>query len=208
MLRDVSFSFQEASRVLGLGKDTVFHKMCTDDYIELLESQEVLRSKYGSPEVAPESSSVTSLIVSVIHYAARNKREAHRLLADAEKLAKKFRVPDRRFWHVKVKAFADSGQWTNLRALADSKAKPPIGYKPFARAAIKGDQGVAEITRYIDRVTVPEERYDLFCEAKLWKRAIDEAVKLKDLRRIANVRSICGNADIEAMCESAMARFG
>jgi hypothetical protein len=191
-----------------MGKDTAFHKQCTDDYIELIESQEVLRSKYGTPEVAPEGSSVTGLVVAVIHYAARNKREAHRLLADADKLAKKFRVPERRFWHIKVKAFADSEQWANLRTLADSKTKPPIGFKPFARAAIKGDQGNSEIMRYIERVGSPEERYDLFCEARMWKRAVDEAVKLRDGRRIANVRSICNNAAVQGICDNALARLG
>ena len=35
--------FQEAARIFGLGKDTAFHKACTDDYIELLKDQEVRR---------------------------------------------------------------------------------------------------------------------------------------------------------------------
>ena len=49
---------------------------------------QVLRTKYGVYEVAPESSSITSLMSSVIHYAAVNQREQHRLLADADKIAK------------------------------------------------------------------------------------------------------------------------
>ena len=65
-------------------------------------------------------------MASVIHYAAANQREQHRLLADADKIAKKFRIPEKRVWHIKVKAFADSKQWSNLRLLADSK-KSPIG---------------------------------------------------------------------------------
>jgi len=116
----------EAARIFGLGKETAFHKACTDDYIELLKDQETLRNKYGVYEVAPESSSVTVLMASVIHYAAVNQREQHRLLQDADKIAKKHKIPEKRAWHIKVKAFADSKQWSNLRLLADSK-KSPIG---------------------------------------------------------------------------------
>lgn len=90
-------------------------------------AQQILRTKYGVYEVAQESTSVTALMSSVIHYAAVNQREQHRLLSDADKIAKKFRIPEKRVWHIKVKAFADSKQWSNLRLLADSKSKSPIG---------------------------------------------------------------------------------
>jgi len=147
--------------------------------------------------------------VSLIKYAAANKREAHRLLADVDKLGKKFRVPERRLWHIKVKAFAENGEWANLRSLGESKTKSPIGFRPFARAAIKGKLGVAEVTRYIEKVTVPEERYDLFCEAELWKRALDEAVKMRDAQRVANVRSLCNSEEeVQELCNKALSRLG
>jgi vacuolar protein sorting-associated protein 16 len=167
---------------------------------------QVLRTKYGVYEVAPDSTSVTALMASVIHYAAQNQREQHRLLADADKIAKKFRMPEKRSWHIKIKAFADSNQWSNLRLLADSK-KSPVGYKPFARAVIKGKQSVSEIIRYIDRVTFPEERYDLLCEAEQWKAALEEAAKMKDQRRILNVKSLCSDSEIQLLAEEMMGRI-
>jgi len=193
--------------VFGLGKDTALYKSCTDDYLELLKDQEVLRTKYGSSEVAPEGESVTGTIASVIHFAAVNMREQHRLLADADKISKKFRLSDKRLWHIKVKAFADSEQWSNLRILADSRTKSPIGYKPFARAAIKGKQNENEIMRYIDRVTDPEEKYDLFCEAGLWKKALDEASKMRDTQRILNVKTLCNSPDLQLLADQMMARL-
>jgi hypothetical protein len=110
-------------------------------------------------------------------------------------------------WHIKVKAFADSNQWSNLRILADSRSKPPIGFKPFARAAIKGKQSAAEVHRYIDRVTVPEERYDLFCEALQWKRALDEAAKMKDARRVLNVKTLCNSPELALLADQIMGRL-
>ena len=41
---------------------------------------------------------------------------------------------------------------------------------------------------YIDRMTDKsngEARYELFCEAGMWKKALEEAVKLGDGRKIA-----------------------
>mmetsp|Transcript_17132 Transcript_17132/g.25327 ORF Transcript_17132/g.25327 Transcript_17132/m.25327 type:complete len:1041 (+) Transcript_17132:101-3223(+) len=197
----------EASRIYSLGKDTGFQKQCTDEHMDLLKDQEVLRKKYGTEEVAPIGSSLTTTVVSIIRHAAVNKRESHKLLGDVDKLAKKFRMPEKRVWHIKVKAFAESGQWPQLRKLGDSKAKPPIGFKPFAMAAIQGKQSDPEIMRYIDRVTISEERYDLFCEAKLWKRALEEAGKLRDTRRVANVRSSCNSADIGQLADDMLNRL-
>lgn len=149
---------------------------------------------------------MTVLMASVIHYAATNQREQHRLLADADKIAKKFRIPEKRAWHIKVKAFADSKQWSNLRLLADSK-KSPIGYKPFARAAIKGKQTTTEIARYVDRVAIPEEKYDLLCQAEMWKPALEEATKLRDPRRILNVKSLCQQSDIQLLADQMLGRI-
>jgi hypothetical protein len=129
-------------------------------------------------------------------------------LSDVEKLGKKFRVPEKRLWHVKVKGFAESEEWASLRTLADSKTKSPIGYKPFARAAIKGKLGVTEIMRYIEKVTIPEERYDLFCEAALWKRALDEAVKMRDAQRVVNVRTSCNSEEVQQLCNDMLNRIG
>jgi hypothetical protein len=206
-LREKQGMLAEASRLFGLGKETAFHKACTDEYLELLKDQDVLRTKYGAQDVAPESSSVTATLTSVLHFAAVNVREQHRLLADADKIGKKFRIPEKRLWYIKVKAFADSEQWSNLRILADSKTKSPIGYKPFARAAIKGKQSVSEILKYIEKIPVPEERYDLFCEAALWKNALDEASRLKDGRRIMNVKTLCNSPEMQLLADQTLARI-
>lgn len=198
---------EESSRIFGLGKETTFAKSCTDDYLELLKDQEVLRNMYGSNDVAPESTSVTSTIASVLKFAAVQQREQHRLLSDADKLAKKFRVPEKRLWHVKVNAFADSAQWSNLRLLSDSRAKPPIGLKPFVRAVIRGGQPTSEITRYLERLPTPEERYDMYCEANLWKQALEEATKLCDGQRILNVKTLCSSSEIQLLADQALGRL-
>jgi len=195
-------ALKEASNIFDLGgKDCAFQKTCTDEQIALIADQEQLRRSYGSMEVAPPSSSVTSTIMSILKYGAVDPRSAHRLHADADRLAKIYKVPEKRQWHVKVRALSESGQWAVLRNFADLRAKPPIGIKPFALAAIKGGQGQAEVMHYIDRMTDGEGRYELFCEAGMWKKALEESVRLNDGRKIAHVRSMCNSPDIQRLCD-------
>ncbi|KAG7346717.1 Vps16 vacuolar sorting complex protein [Nitzschia inconspicua] len=197
----------EASKIFAMGKETGFHKSATDDYVELLKDQEILRTKYSSSEVAPDSSSVIDTIYAIIQFAGTNEREQHRLLNDADKVAKKFRVPEKMLWHTKVKAFSATGQWSNLKSLADSRTKPPIGYKPFARAAIRGKQSPNDVLRYIEKITSPEERFSLYGEALMWKRALEEAFKMKDERRIVDVKARCNNPEIQLSADQMLGRL-
>ena len=198
---------QESSRLFGLGKETTFYKQSTDEYVELLKDQEVIRTKYGSSEVVPPTTSVTATLVSVIHYASTHVREQHRLLSDVDKIAKKFRIPDRRLWHIKVKAFSESAQWSNLRLLADSRSKSPIGYAPFARAAIRGRQPSTEIVKYIEKITAAEERCDLLSEAGMWKRALEEAIRIRDARRLMEIKTKADSPELQMQAEQALRKL-
>jgi hypothetical protein len=151
--------------------------------------------------VTPRLSSITETVKAVLGYAAVDQGVATRLINEADRLAKKFRIADKYQWSIKVQAFSKTGQWKALRDLGDSRAKSPIGFKPFALAVIRGEQPIKDVMRYIERVTEKEDRYFLFCEACLWRRALDEAVSLKDVPRIVNVRSSCNDPDIAAECE-------
>ena len=198
---------QEASRIFGLG-NSAFHKACTDEYLALRKDQDTLRKKYNSDTIIPDSasSSVAATIAAVIKSAANNPREQHRLVVDADKIAKKFRVPEKRLWYIKVKAYAESEQWSNLRLLADSR-KPPIGFKPFARVAIDGGQTETEVLRYIEGIVDPEEKYDTLCYGKFWSKALDEAYRLRDARRIHNVKLLCSSADLQLRADELLGRL-
>ncbi|GKY95195.1 hypothetical protein MPSEU_000482700 [Mayamaea pseudoterrestris] len=196
----------EASRVFGSGKETAFQKSCTDDQVELLKDLDTIKTKYSSIHIEVDGCSIVSTISALIHAASLHEREQHRLLSDVDKIARKYRVSEKRLWAVKVKAFSDSRQWSNLRTLAESK-KSPIGYKPFARAAIRGKQPISEVLRYVSRVALPEDKYDLLVESKLWKDALEEAFKLKDNRRILNVKGLCNDSDLQIVADQMLGRI-
>jgi hypothetical protein len=46
-----------------------------------------------------------------------------------------------------------------------------------------------------------EDRYNLFCEAGMWKKALEEALKLGDGRKIAHVKAMCNSPDIQRLCD-------
>lgn len=159
-----------------------------------------MKKAYG-PDIIPTTSSISETIYYVFSFASTKSREAHKLFAEGEKLAKKYKVTEKRLWHTKVNAFSSSSQWGALRSLADSRLKPPISFKYFALAAIKEHQSTNEISRYIEKASDADERYDLFYEAKMWKKAFQEARKMDDLRRVMQVRSACNMPEIQRACD-------
>lgn len=48
----------------------------------------------------------------------------------AKKIRLEFKVPNKRWWWIKIRGFAAAGKWDSLRRF--SQQKSPIGYKPFA----------------------------------------------------------------------------
>lgn len=192
---------QEASRIYAQDKENIFLKSCTDEYLELILEQERLRRAFG-PDVTAKTTSVTDTIFNVLCYAAVKLRDSNKLIAEGEKLAKKFKVPEKRLWHTKIRAFAATDQWQNMRQLAESRTKIPISFKYFALAAIKHKRDISDILWYIQRVTDGEERYDLFCEAKLWKRALEEAKRLDDVHRVMHIKTVCNSPEIQQLCDN------
>jgi vacuolar protein sorting-associated protein 16 len=155
---------------------------------------------------------VTVTIASVLSYAAKSQdqRERNQLVADAEKLARKARMSQKRFCHIKVKAYADGKQWTSLKELGETR-QLPIGYKQLARAAIKGyhgDNRDAYINFFIQKLSSVEEKYDMFSEAGMWKQAMHLAEReLKDIRRVKLVKDRCNDKTLQLEADQAMGRL-
>lgn len=98
-------------------------------------------------------------------------------------------VPEKALWHIKVQCFGSTNSWTHLAKLAAEK-KPPIGYKPFALACIKHKQPVGEVEKYVDKMTAAEERYNLYSELGLWRKAFECASKIRDAQSSARFQEI------------------
>ena len=65
-----------------------------------------------------------------------------------------------------------------------------------------------ETEKYIDKVTEPEDRFELYCEVSMWKKAADTAVKLKDPARLQEVARLARDPKVTAYCQDLAAGGG
>ena len=147
---------KEARDLFAQSRDLGFHQRCTEDQLELLATQRALEQRFGlsSEEEALADSSVSDTMFELIALAARRPHDAGELMAEAAKLQKKFKIPDRRFWHVRIRALATSGQFDIMRRFA-SETKPPVGYRPFIKACLAHGQP-REAEHYIAKLPANE----------------------------------------------------
>lgn len=73
-----------------------------------------------------------------------NEKHASRLKSD-------FKVTDKRYSWIRLRAIAELQDWTMLHAYAREKKTPLIGWKPFADVCIAADQP-QEAARYITKI--------------------------------------------------------
>ena len=54
-----------------------------------------------------------------------------------------------------------------------------------------------EIVTYIEKITVLEDKFDMYTDIKAWGKAADVAFKLKDDNRLIQVGRVCGDQVLE-----------
>lgn len=54
-----------------------------------------------------------------------------------------------------------------------------------------------DIERYVEKVTVPEDKFDLFMEMRAYGKAADVAAKMKDKDRLQEVARSCNDNVLE-----------
>lgn len=72
-----------------------------------------------------------------------------------EQLYRDFRVPDKRFWWLKLKALSEKQDWDELEKFSRSK-KSPIGYLPFVEVCVK-NHNQHEAKKYLLKVS-PDQK--------------------------------------------------
>lgn len=122
------------------------------------------------------------------------------------KIVRKFGVSEKSLWHIKVQCFCRSGSWTQLSKLAAEK-KSPIGYKPFAVACIKHKRPASEVEKYIEKISAGEDKFDLYMELELWRKAIDVAIKLRDPNRLMEAGRACKDPALARLVQDSLDRL-
>ena len=137
--------------------------------------------------------SVSVTIHKLVCLAAKVSNKIRRAcLEQANRFQRKFKVTEKRFYHLKVKAMAETQQWKHLHELSLER-KPPIGFKPFATACLRAGNPL-EAERYIAQIPQFEERYDTWRQFEHWQQAANVASEMQDLDKLQQLRIFCPDA--------------
>ncbi|OZJ06505.1 hypothetical protein BZG36_00636 [Bifiguratus adelaidae] len=102
----------------------------------------------------------------------------------ASKLRTDFKIPEKRYWWIKLQALVEIRDWEELDKLAKSK-KSPIGYEPFVEECERAKQP-REAAKYVMRCD-PGVRASLFLRIGLLKEAAEQAAVVKDFAMLRQV---------------------
>ncbi|KAK1798861.1 hypothetical protein P4O66_007145 [Electrophorus voltai] len=116
----------------------------------------------------------------------------------AEQLYKEFRVPDKRYWWLKLTALAEKEDWEELEKFAKSK-KSPIGYLPFVEVCVKR-QNKYEAKKYVSKVTL-DQKVKAHLSVGDLEGAADAAIERRNEGEIGAVLSRCSPATDRALVE-------
>ncbi|XP_062303702.1 vacuolar protein sorting-associated protein 16 homolog [Osmerus eperlanus] len=123
---------------------------------------------------------------------------ASNLHKQAEQLYRDFRVPDKRYWWLKLKALAEKEDWEELEKFAKSK-KSPIGYLPFVEVCMK-HHNRHEAKKYVSKVT-PEQKVKAHLAVGDLEGAAEAAMERRSEGEISTVLSRCSPTTDRALVE-------
>ncbi|XP_076030223.1 vacuolar protein sorting 16 isoform X2 [Oratosquilla oratoria] len=126
-------------------------------------------------------------------------------IKEAEKLRAEFKVPERRYWWLRVLAHAEASHWEELSNFAKNKGKSPIGYEPFVDACLKFNN-VSEAKKYAPKVS-NENRVTYLVKCGMLEEAAKAAQEQRSIPDLSAVVKACGpqNQALKAQIQAILA---
>ncbi|ALC48042.1 Vps16A [Drosophila busckii] len=107
-------------------------------------------------------------------------------IKEVEKMKNEYRVPDRRYWWMRIITMAEKQNWDELDKFSKSK-KSPIGYEPFVDVCLKNNNPT-EARKYIARLSAKRKIF-WFMRANLLNEAIDSAFEQRDREDLVDIQT-------------------
>ncbi|KAH8920137.1 vacuolar protein sorting-associated protein 16 [Atractiella rhizophila] len=180
---------KSASKFFGEEKDRTFEQKMVDEQLKLLTQQQKFESESSAGGKKFVGLSVNQTIRQLL---------VNGMSKQADKVKSDFKVPDKRFWYIKMKALTEIHDWEALEAFSKSK-KSPIGYEPFAEHLVS-TANFRHAVSYIPRCE-PKNRVELYVKCGEWIKAGEECKargersRLNDLRKRAPSNNIAVQLD-------------
>ncbi|KZV75893.1 vacuolar protein sorting-associated protein 16 [Peniophora sp. CONT] len=173
-------SVKKAQKFFSEDRERGFEAKMMDDFARLLGVQEgVERELDGRVRIVGLSVSETIRACLVNGLAKR-----------AESVRSGWKVPDKRFWYIKLHALTEIRDFEALETFAKSK-RSPIGYEAFVRHLL--DKGhPTQAATYVARCDAPR-RVDLYVQCGDWRAAAKECKERGDKGRIEQLKRTAPN---------------
>ncbi|KAJ4290428.1 Vacuolar protein sorting-associated protein 16 [Kalmusia sp. IMI 367209] len=188
-----------ASKYLSDSRDSsaTFQRQALDDAQKLLRLQEQFEKDLGPRDASPVGGAASSFVglsahqtISSLLRLGHNKR--------AQKVQSEFKIPDKAYAWLRLRALVNARHWTELEELSKAK-KSPIGWEPYFNEILAaGNTRVASV--FIPKCTglSAAERVEMWMKCGLVVRAGEEAVKAKDRGLLEEIRGkASGSAAVE-----------
>ncbi|KAL7749961.1 Vacuolar protein sorting-associated protein 16 [Sorochytrium milnesiophthora] len=167
---------RESSRVFQEDKNCALEAKCVDTQMRLLQVQ----SQYER-ELNESPGTYTNLSLhQTLHRLTIKSQHAR-----ATKLKNDFKISDKTFWWIKLRALAHTRDWAEMDKLAKVK-KSPIGYQPFVEECITAG-AQEEAKKYIGKCDV-KARFEQYMRINAFVEAGTVAHQLKDLPKVLEAR--------------------
>lgn len=182
-----------ASKLLADSKDltTNLHQKMYAEAQQLIRVQDLLDRDLDPPRYSGLSLNETLTRLVRSGYSKR-----------AAKIQADFRVPDKTWWWIRLRAFVAKRDWGEIEEISRQR-KSPIGWEPFFNEVLgAGNTKVAAL--FVPKCTglTPKERSDMLVKCGLIAKAGEELVKAKDLEGLEALRGKASGAviaDIDRM---------
>lgn len=176
---------KSGSKLLGDSKEFAFQQRLLDEIPKLLKQQEIFEKDFGPGFIGL---SINETIFKLIRQGA---------LKRAVKVQSEFRVPDRAFWYLRLRALVAKRDWTELEELAKIK-KSPIGWEPFFNEILgAGNLRVAGL--FVPKCTAVsvQDRMEMWVKVGMVGKAAEEAFKVKDGEALRDLREKATGRDAQ-----------
>jgi len=109
----------------------------------------------------------------------------------ADNVKDTFKVPDKRFWYIKLHALTSIRDFEGLDAFAKSR-RSPIGYEAFVRHLIEKGH-LKDAATFVPRCD-SNKRVDLYVDCGDWRAAGKECKERGDKAKMEQLRKNCPNS--------------
>ncbi|KIM67291.1 hypothetical protein SCLCIDRAFT_179253 [Scleroderma citrinum Foug A] len=176
-------SVKAGEKFFSEDKDRGFETKMMDECARLLAMQQQLE-KDAQGKVKFFGLSVSETIRTCLTNGMGNK---------ADRVKSDFKVPDKRFWYIKLHALTAIRDFEALEKFARSK-RSPIGYEAFVRHLVEAGHP-REAAAYVIRCDAPK-RVELYVLCNDWRAAGKECKERGDKKGLEQLKKRCPNSMI------------